>query len=310
MNFLMSIREFILANWPTRPPRAPKYPFKIGRAPVVAVDYRDRISVISWLFVFALGISQLYSLPTTVITLSALGSPVSIALTKTLVAAIVLAIFAAAGVESVIRVHPRYISEVRWGWVWPFWALPMAIAIIAIYVLPLAPTRPVQVLVLLASGGLMILALFSLYTTVERGQSGFRRSRLVLDSLSYGAALVLFLFVYQARTRSLLSGTLVALTATLLAIELLRSTTERPLVVLTYGAITGMILGQATWALNYWWTLSSLTGGLLLLLIFYVVVGIAQHGIQEHLNRRILLEFVLFAVVALILIVVVSPRFG
>lgn len=310
MNFLLSIREFILVNWPTSQPRAPKYPFKIGRAPTVAVDYRDRISVISWLFVFALGISQLYSLPTTVITLSALGSPVSIALTKTLVAAIVLAIFAAAGVESVIRVHPRYITEVRRGWAWPFWALPMAIAIIAIYVLPLAPTRPVQVLVLLASGGLMILALFSLYTTVERGQSGFWRSRLVLDSLSYGAALVLFLFVYQARTRSLLSGTLVALTATLLAIELLRSTTERPLVVLTYGAITGMILGQATWALNYWWTLSSLTGGLLLLLIFYVVVGIAQHGIQEHLNRRILLEFALFVVVALVLIIVVSPRFG
>ncbi len=310
VNFLVSIRDLVLETWSARQSRAPQSPFKIGRVPTIAVDYRDRISVISWLFVFALGISQLYSLPTTVITLSALGSPVSIALTKTLVAAIVLAFFAAAGVESVIRVHPRYIKEFRRGWAWPFWALPMALAIIAIYVLPLAPTRPVQVVVLLASGGLMILALFSLYTTVERGLSGFRRSRLVLDSLSYGAALVLFLFVYQARTRSLLSGSLVALTATLLAIELLRSTTERQLVVLTYGAITGMILGQATWALNYWWTLSSLTGGLLLLLIFYVVVGIAQHGIQEHLNRRILWEFALFAMVALVLIVVVSPRFG
>lgn len=304
----MSIHELLPIRWPPRQPRTPT------DAPVgvltIPVDYRDRISVVTWLFVFALGISQLYSLPTTVITLRALGSPVSIALTKTLVAALVLALFSAAGAESVIRVHPRFITESRWGWAWPFWALPMAIAMIAIYVLPLAPTRPMQVLVLLASGGLMILALFSLYATVERGQAGFRRSRLILDALSYGAALVLFLFVYQTRTRSLLSGTLVALTATLLAIELLRSTTDRPFNVLTYGAITGMILGQATWALNYWWTLGSLTAGLLLLLCFYIIVGIAQHGLQDHLTQRVLLEFALFAIVALVLIAVVSPRFG
>jgi hypothetical protein len=304
----MTIRELLPVRWLLPQPR-PSTARSAG-ALTVPVDYRDRISVVTWLFVFALGVSQLYSLPTTVITLRALGSPISIALTKTLVAALVLALFSAAGAESVIRVHPRFMAESRWGWAWPFWALPMAIAVIAIYVLPLAPTRPVQVLGLLASGGLMILALFSLYATVERGQSGFRRSRLVLDALSYGTALVLFLLVYQTRTRSLLSGTLVALTATLLAIELLRSTTDRPLNVLIYGAITGMVLGQATWALNYWWTLSNLTGGLLLLLFFYIIVGIAQHGLQDHLSQRVLLEFALFAAVALILIAVVSPRFG
>jgi hypothetical protein len=302
----MTIRELLPQNWLPRP--QPRTAMPAG-API-PVDYRDRISIITWLFVFALGISLLYTLPTTVITLHALGSPVSIALTKTLVAAIVLALYAAAGVESVISVHPRFAQPARPGGAWPFWALPMAIAIIAVYVLPLAPTRPMQVLVLLASGGLMILALFSLYMTVERGQIGFRRARLVLDALSYGAALVLFLFVYQTRTRSLLSGTLIALTATLLAIELLRSTTDRPLTVLTYGAITGLILGQVTWALNYWWPMSNLTGGLLLLLIFYIIVGIAQHGLQEHLNQRILLEFALFALVALVLIAVVAPRFG
>lgn len=306
----MTIRDFLSTNWLPRQPQSPTLNTATPGPLPTPVDYRDRISVITWLFVFALGISQLYSLPTTVITLRALGSPVSIALTKTLVAALALALYAAAGAASVIRVHPRFLGKRRQGWVWPFWALPMAIAIIAVYVLPLAPTRPMQVLVLLASGGLMILALFSLYTTVERGQTGFRRARLVLDALSYGAALVLFLFVYQTRTRSLLSGTLVALTATLLAIELLRSTTDRPLGVLTYGAITGMILGQVTWALNYWWAMSNLTGGLLLLLIFYIIVGIAQHGLQEHLTQRVLLEFALFALVALVLIAVVAPRFG
>ncbi len=277
-----------------------------------AVDYRDRISVVTWLFVFGLGISLLYTLPTTIITLRALGSPVSIALTKTLVAAIFLAILAAAGTESVVSVHPRFLnsSSYRFARSWPSWALPMAIAIIGVYVLPLAPTRAIQILMILAGGVLMTLSLFSLYVTVEKGQAGFRRARFVLDALAYGAALLLFLFVYQTRTRSLLSGTLVAMTATLLAVEILRTTTERSLVVLTYGAIIGMILGQVTWALNYWWTLSNLNGGLILLLIFYLVVGIAQHGIQDHLNRRILWEFAIFAIVALILIAVIGPRFG
>jgi len=280
--------------------------------PVALVDYRDRISIVTWIFVFGLGLSLLYSLPVVVITLSALGSPVSIALTRTLVAAIFLAVLAAASAESVITVHPRFAGARHrwWLWSWPFWALPMALAIIAVYVLPLAPTRPMQVLAILGGGALMAVALFSLYATVERGQAGFRRGRFFLDALAYGAALVLFLFVYQTRTRSLLSGTLVALTAMLLAIEILRSTTDRPMTLLLYGAITGVILGQVTWALNYWWTLNSLTGGLLLLLIFYLIVGIAQHGLQDHLNQRILLEFAIFAAVALMLIAAIAPRFG
>lgn len=311
----MSIFNHLPVPWSARTPqptlqKASKE--STNPALVSVIDYRDRISVVTWLFVFGLGLSLLYTLPTTVITLRALGSPVSISLTKTLVAAIFLALLAAAGTESVISVHPRYINNAAYRFMrsWPSWALPMAIAIIGVYVLPLAPTRPMQILTILAGGVLMALSLFSLYVTVERGQAGFRRARFVLDALAYGAALLLFLFVYQTRTRSLLSGTLVAMTATLLAVEMLRTTTDRSLVVLTYGAIIGMILGQVTWALNYWWTLSNLNGGLLLLLIFYLVVGIAQHGIQDHLNRRILWEFALFAIVALILIGVIGPRFG
>ena len=42
---------------------------------------------------------------------------------------------------------------------------------------------------------------------------GVPGARFWLDLLSSGVALLLFLFVYQSRTRSLLSGTLIALTA-------------------------------------------------------------------------------------------------
>jgi hypothetical protein len=284
---------------------------RVQQPPEKLVDYRDRISVVTWLLVFGLGLSLLYRLSTTVLTFNALGSPISISLTETSVAAAFLALLAAVGADSVVSVHPQYreLKRHRWGWNWIFWALPMALTIIATFVLPLAPTRLIQVLALLSSGGLLALSFFCLYATVESGQAGFRRARFILDALAYGSALILFLFVYQTRTRSLFSGTLVAMTATLLAAEILRTIAGRPGLVLNYSLIIGLVLGQVTWALNYW-LLPGLTGGLLLLLIFYLLVGVAQQGLQDRLNRRVLLEFAIFGVVALLLIGVVGPGFG
>jgi len=219
-----------------------------------------------------------------------------------------LALAAAAGTESLIRLHPKRQAN-RLGLTWAYWALPAAISIITVVLLPGIPTQLLQVTVILLSGLLLIIAFFSLYATVESGQPGFRRARLWLDILSYGAALLLFLFVYQSRTRSLLSGTMVSLTAALLAVELLRSATNETRQVLMYSAVVGLLLGELTWALNYWPLLPGLTGGLLLLLAFYLAVGIALQGLQNRLTRRVLVEFALFGVMALALIIVFGPGF-
>lgn len=275
------------------------------------IDYRDRISVVTWLIVFGLGINLIFSSPNILtVSLIVLGSPVSFSITDRVIAAIFLACLSAASTQSVVGVHPalhnRTSSRRR---TWSFWALPMALTIIATYLLPLAPTPSIQVLGLLGSGTLIALALFCLYATVEWGQPGFRRARFVLNAMAYGSALLLFVFVYQSRTRSLLSATVIAVTATLLAIEILRNTTRRTDLVFMYGAIVGLVLGQATWALNYW-PVPALTGGLLLLVVFYLMVGIAQQGLQDRLTGRIILEFALFMLVALILIFAVGPGLG
>ena len=272
------------------------------------VDYRDRISVACWVVVFGLGISLLVQIPTTQITFRALGSPITLSLSAGNLMALAVAVAAAAGAESVVRLHPRFPRRLRSA-ACAYWALPAAIGSITVVLLPQVPTRLLQVIVMLVSGGLLAAALFSLYATVEPGQPGFRRARFVLDALAYGAALLLFLFVYQTRTRSLLSGTLVAMTATLLAIEILRTSTPKTSQVLIYGAVVGLLLGQITWALNYWPLLPGLTGGLLLLLSFYLAVGIAQQSLQERLTRRVLVEFAIFGALALGLIVMFGPGF-
>jgi hypothetical protein len=281
---------------------------RMGRQ-VADVDYRDRVSVATWMVVLGLGLSLIVQFPGAEISFWALGSPVALSITGTLLSAFFLAIMAAAGAESVISVHPLFVTRQARMRTWSFWALPMALAIIFTVLLPLAGSPAAQVLTLALSGVLLAAAYLGLYATVERGKPKFRRSRLWLDALAYGSALILFLFVYQTRTRSLLSGTLVAMTAMLLAAEILRTATNRSSAALTYGGIIGLILGQVTWALNYW-VLPGLTGGLLLLLIFYLLVGIAQQGLQERLTARILWEFVVFGLIALVLIALVGPGFS
>lgn len=275
------------------------------------IDYRDRISVVTWLVVFGLGISLLFTMPSLInLEWVIFATPLSFELTDKLVASIFLALLAAIGTQSVIEVHPSFVSGrfSRWRTA-AFWALPAALTIISTYLLPFAPNRPLQVLGLLLSGLFIALSLFCLYATVEIGQLGFRRSRLVLNSLAYGSALLLFVFVYQTRTRSLVSATMITVTATLLAVEVLRSTSLQADLVFIYGAIVGFVLGQVTWALNYW-PVPNLTGGLLLLLIFYLLVGIAQQGLQERLTLRVVIEFATFTIVSLLLIGLLGPGFG
>lgn len=276
------------------------------RAPI---DFRDRVSVASWLVVLGLGASLLIELPTVVLHAWAFGSPVSVPLTGSAWFVLFLAVLAAAGAQSVVSVHPAL--SARHGGAsyfssWPFWALPMALVSIAVVMLPIAPGRVMQVIALIGSGTVIALTYYGLYTTVDAGTDASRRARLFLDVLAYSSGLLLFLFVYQTRTRSLLSGTLIALIATLLSLEILRTVAERPFTALLYSGIVGLVLGQVTWALNYW-VLPGITGGLLLLLIFYLMIGIAQHGLQDRLTRRVLIEFGVFALVALVLIAWVGP---
>ena len=75
----------------------------------------------------------------------------------------------------------------------------------------------------------------------------------------------------------------------------------RLLFVLMYAGIAGLLLGQATWALNYW-RLDSLTGGTILLLLFYNIIGLSQNALQGRINRRVVLEYGLITVAALALI--------
>jgi hypothetical protein len=301
------------------------------------IDYRDRTSVMVWVVLMGLAIQRFLVLPSRTFEAVVLGSPITLSITANTILAVLLAGLTATGTEAVVRAHPRALrlpgrerklasgaagdvmlprmgeyvgsrdqlaGSLRNRWV--FWGLPVALIVVAVLLLPLAPTPVYWVLGLIVTGFSLGLSMAGIYHTVDPFRSGYRRARLGMNALTYAVALLLFLVVYRTRTRSIVSATEVLLVSSLLALELLRGSEKPTVLVALYAAITGLVLGQATWVLNYW-RLDALTGGLLLLVLFYNVVGLAQTAVQGRMRRRVLLEYALISIGAFALIWEFAP---
>jgi hypothetical protein len=304
---------------------------------LTTIDYRDRTSVMIWVVLMGLAVQRFLALPARSFETEVLGSPITLTITANTILGVVLAALAASGTEAVVRAHPRALrAPVRsrglarataagvglprlgdsvgtterpaltLGRHWVFWGLPVALIMVAVLLMPLAPTPIYWVLGLIVTGAALGLSMAGIYYTIDPFQPGYRRARLGLNALTYAMALLLFLVVYRTRVRSIVSATEVMAVSSLLALELLRGSERPTVLVALYAGIAGLILGQATWALNYW-RLDSLTGGLVLLVMFYDAVGLAQSAIQGRVRRRVLLEYGLITIAAFALIWEFAP---
>ena len=294
------------------------------------IDYRDRASVLIWVVLLGLAAQRFLVLPARSFTTTLLGSPITLNITDNTILGLLLAGLVASGTEAVVRAHPRSLGKrIRWnrrgssgrvldpdegnGWGapaiqdhWVFWGLPIALISVSVLLLPLAPSVVYWVIGLILTGLALGFSMAGIYYTIDPFQPGYRRARLGMNALTYGVALVLFLVVYRTRVRSIVSATEVLVVSGLLALELLRGSERPTVLVALYAGITGFVLGEATWALNYW-RLDSLTGGLVLLVVFYNAVGLSQHGLQGRIRRRVLLEYGLITLAAMALIWEFAP---
>lgn len=269
------------------------------------VDYRDRVSVLVWGVLAGLVAQRLWVLPERTFSTTVLGSPITFTLTGATLLGALLAGLVGTGTEAVLRAHPRgLMGQLSHRWI--YWSLPIALIVVVVLLLPLAPSRLYWLVGLSLTGIVLGLSMASIYYTIDPFATGYRRARLSLNALAYGISLVLFLVVYRTRIRSFVSATEIMLISSLLALDLLRGSDRPVSLVILYAGITGLVLGQATWALNYW-RLDSLTGGLLLLLMFYDVAGLAQHALQGRTTRRVLIEFGLISIAFLALIWEFAP---
>ena len=276
-----------------------------------APDYRDRVSIYLWVILAMLAAELFLQLPTRTLTWIIFGTPLSVEINTSTLLAVPLLVLAASGVEAVVRAHPlAQAGELPHTWI--LWSLPCALVLTAAQLLPLISGRITWLAVLALIGVSLAAISIIIYHTIDERDRYYRLSRVALNFITYAVVLLLFLIVYQSRARSVLSGTVTAAIGALLTIELLRGaeSTARSVTlrqVLTYGLLCGLVLGEATWALNYW-QLPSLTAGFLMLLMFYLLVGLAQQGIVGAWRRFVVLEFLAIGAVGCLLIWQFAPR--
>jgi hypothetical protein len=145
-------------------------------------------------------------------------------------------------------------------------------------------------LALVAAGGSLTAILFAQHYALDRNPVVARRAQMTLHLFAYLLAFGCFSAIYYARLRTLYSASLVGLTSTLLAYEILQWT-ERP-GMFRLALLIGVFLGEVTWPLNYLAT-TFLLGGTTLLVIFYCVIGLLQHYAVNKLQPRLIIEYLL-----------------
>lgn len=211
-----------------------------------------------------------------------------------------LVIITSAGADLLARAHPqmqtRTLPVLNLGFATielapGFWILPSFCVVGSFAFFRLFSSNlqgAAFVMALVAAGGLLLVVLASQHYALDRSAKTSQRARLVLQIIAYLLAFGCFSAIYFTRFRTLYAATLIGGTGALLAYEVLRWIPRRNLIHLS--ALVGLVLGEATWALNYW-AAPFLLGGTLLLVIFYIITSLLQHQAAGTLHRRVLIEY-------------------
>ena len=266
---------------------------------------RDRLSVLIALILLISVLFRFIRLPEARWDLIVLGSPLAIRITKSWLLVVLMTGLTALGTRYVLLAHPDAPHRLPRP-LYLSWVLPSLLAGMGAYLVELAPTERIW-----AAGVLLMVLVVGLAVSAEFGAlspdyPGHARARFSLNVLAYLLSFALFYVVYRTRARSILTASATTLSAFLVALDLLSVADVSVNRVALYAGVVGLLVGEVTWALNFW-QLSNWAGGLFLLAIFYLATGVAHQHLLEKLSTWVLLEFVLVAAAALAMILLSAP---
>lgn len=266
---------------------------------------RNRLSVLMAVLLLSSVLFRFIQLPEHVWKLQPLGSPLEIRVTGAWLLVTLTIGVVCTGTNLILHDHP-HIGEHSGRPIYVSWILPGVMAGLSAYLLAHVFSWPVWIGGLLLAGIGISLAVSAEYAAVCPDTPGYPTARLALNVLAYLLVFVLFTIIYHSRTRSLVTATLALLVAMLLALDLLSVADVSLRRVLLFAGIVGLVVGESTWALNYW-QISDWVGGLFLLLIFYAAVNTAHQHLLGRLRVSILVEFAVVAIAVLAIILLKSP---
>ncbi len=266
---------------------------------------RNRLSILVAVLLLGSVLFRFIELPEQTWKLQPLGSPLEIRITGTWLLTALMVGLVCTGTNLILHGHP-HLEENPGRPIYISWILPGIMAGLSAYLLSHIYIWPLWMLGLLVTGVSISLIVSAEYTVVSPRDSNYPRARLALNMLTYLLAFILFATIYQTRTRSLVTATLMLLTSALLALDLLSVADTRFRRVVLFAGIVGLIIGESTWVLNYW-QISAWAGGLFLLLIFYFATNVAHQYLLERLSMSALIEFTAVTIIVLVIILVRAP---
>jgi len=275
----------------------------------------DKLSAVVSVILLCLALSLMVVLPTETLSFVILGSPLTIrffqnwlaalSLVRTGLRAALLASMACVGAASIVRLHPLS-QEGKLPHTFVFSILPGLATLLATLLLPRTPDRIYTLGGLAVLGILLLLTITAEYRAVDPSAPGYKTARLGLNFIAYLIALVLLALIHESEAHELLTAVAALAVSSLLALDLLHGAQQGFRRTSLYALIAGLVMGEIVWALSYL-KMSNLTAGILLLLIFYLITGLARQGLLKLLNRRILIEFAVVALIGLALLLKYGP---
>jgi hypothetical protein len=262
---------------------------------------RGRLSVLVALVILSFGLLPLIEAPSAgSVGTSFLGTPLRLDITSGTIVLLLVTVLTCAGVDQLVREHPR----VRRGEVsrtFSFWPIPAVTVIVASQMLINVTDVPLWILSLVVTASVLWLTILAEYATVDPDGPLAGRARLFLTAMAYILAVLLFGLIWNTRARSSISATLTFLAAGALAFDLLYAAHPHFRRVIIHATAIALVLAEANWAINYWRS-NVFTAAVAQLLAFYALVGLAGQYLIDRINRRVLIEFGVVMVIALLLL--------
>jgi hypothetical protein len=268
--------------------------------PMLTVN-RGRLSVLVALVILSFALLPLIETPAPAsVGTSFLGTPLRLDFAGATPVLLLVTVLTCAGVDQLLRDHPR----VRRGEVprtLAYLILPAVTVIVAAQLLVSITDTLLWILGLIATAVILWLTILAEYAVIDPEGPRASRSRLFLTGLNYVLAVLLFGLIWNTRARSSISATLTFLAAGSLAFDQLYATGARLSRVFMFSLCIALVLAEGNWAINYWRS-NVLIAALAQLLAFYALIGLAGQHLHDRINRRVLIEFGVVMLIALLLL--------
>jgi hypothetical protein len=266
----------------------------------------NRILTLLALIAMAPALLLVIDLPMRDFSVDIFGAPLTIQFGVNTLLITLVPVMAIAGVDWVLREHP-VVQRGEVGYLFPFWIAPGLGTLAVCLLLTRISTWPLWIAVLAA--GIVVIGILvnAEYGALSSDLAGYANSRLIVSGLTYVIAYVLYAVIYAQRERTVVSATQTALLTFLFAVELLAPHRIGLGKAVLNALVLAFLVGQATWAMNYW-NISTWSAGVLLLAWLYVGVGISQEFHEGQPARGVLLEYGAVTAVALVVVWLLANR--